>query len=105
MPQFRGRTRRSGRTVLRDSDEQVAEDSRMQKALVQPSVQKLETSTLAWAVWSVVAAFGTYFCMYAFRKPFTAASYLDSKVWNIDEKTVLITAQVLGYMLSKFIGI
>lgn len=77
----------------------------MQKALVQPSVQKTEGSTLAWAVWSVVAAFGVYFCMYAFRKPFTAAHYDHETVWQINQKTVLITAQVLGYMLSKFIGI
>src|SRR5262249_8521938 len=25
--------------------------------------------------WCLVAAFGTYFCMYGFRKPFTAAGY------------------------------
>jgi hypothetical protein len=56
------------------------------------------------AAWCVVAAFGTYACMYGFRKPFTAAAYLGSpygealKVWYV-------TAQVLGYMISKFIGI
>ena len=27
-----------------------------------------------WAAWALLAAFGSYFCMYAFRKPFTAAS-------------------------------
>ena len=26
-------------------------------------------------MWCVVAAFGTYACMYGFRKPFTAAGY------------------------------
>ena len=25
------------------------------------------------ALWALIAAFGTYFCMYMFRKPFTAA--------------------------------
>src|SRR5262249_39450529 len=55
--------------------------------------------------WSVVAAFGTYFCMYAFRKPFTAASYPDPVVAGIDFKVILVTAQVAGYMLSKFLGI
>lgn len=57
------------------------------------------------ALWSVAAAFGTYFCMYAFRKPFTAAAYADSEVAGVAFKTILVTAQVAGYMLSKFIGI
>lgn len=56
-------------------------------------------------LWSVTAAFGAYFCMYAFRKPFTAASFAETAVAGIAFKTVLVTAQVAGYMLSKFIGI
>jgi len=59
----------------------------------------------ALSVWCIVAAFGTYFCMYAFRKPFTAAEYKDLVLWGMQYKTVLVTAQVLGYMLSKFLGI
>lgn len=55
--------------------------------------------------WCLCAAFGTYFCMYGFRKPFTAAAYAEATLWGIDVKTVLVTAQVLGYTLSKFIGI
>ena len=53
-----------------------------------------------FTLWCVLAAFGAYACMYGFRKPFTAAGYggADAKAW-------LVTAQVLGYMLSKFIGI
>jgi hypothetical protein len=60
-----------------------------------------------WALsaWCVVAAFGAYFCMYGFRKPFTAASYEDTVLWGIGYKTVLVTAQVFGYTLSKFVGI
>jgi hypothetical protein len=57
------------------------------------------------AAWCVIAAFGTYFCMYAFRKPFTAAGFADYEWWGIGYKTLLVTAQVLGYTLSKFIGI
>jgi hypothetical protein len=53
----------------------------------------------------VVAAFGTYFCMYGFRKPFTAGTYTDTSLWGMGYKTVLVTAQVLGYTLSKFLGI
>jgi hypothetical protein len=62
-------------------------------------------SASAIALWSVVAAFGTYFCMYVFRKPFTAATFEGGTVWGIGEKTVLVTSQVIGYMMSKFIGI
>lgn len=62
---------------------------------------------LAWwhAVWAVTAAFGAYFCMYGFRKPFTAAEYLGGDGGALAYKTVLVTSQVLGYTLSKFIGI
>lgn len=58
-----------------------------------------------WAIWAAVAAFGTYFCMYGFRKPYTAASYADADIAGIDFKTIVVSTQVLGYMLSKFIGI
>jgi hypothetical protein len=57
------------------------------------------------ALWSLAAAFGTYFCMYAFRKPFTAASFQEGMIWGIREKTVLVTAQVFGYTISKVVGI
>ena len=53
----------------------------------------------------MLAAFGTYFCMYGFRKPFTAATYGDETIAGVGLKTVLVTAQVLGYSISKFIGI
>jgi len=55
---------------------------------------------LTTAAWSIVAAFGAYFCVYFYRKSFTAAGYGD-----VGFKTLLVTAQVLGYALSKFIGI
>ena len=51
------------------------------------------------------AAFSTYFCMYAFRKPFAVGTYEDLSLWGIDYKILLIITQVLGYTLSKFIGI
>jgi hypothetical protein len=58
-----------------------------------------------WAAWVILAAFGSYFCMYGFRKPFTAGGYADTEVWGIGFKTILVTSQVAGYMLSKFLGI
>ncbi|GAB5522241.1 MAG: DUF5690 family protein [Roseivirga sp.] len=57
------------------------------------------------ALVGALAAFGTYSCMYAFRKPFTAATF-DGLEWlNIDYKVWLIFAQTVGYTLSKFYGI
>jgi hypothetical protein len=69
-----------------------------------PTIQLRNWSRHALAAWGMVAAFGTYACMYGFRKPFSAAGFSGGdfpagfKVW-------LVTAQVLGYALSKFIGI
>jgi hypothetical protein len=66
---------------------------------------RLNNNDTALAIWASVAAFSTYFCMYAFRKPFTAGTFDGQTVWGMDFKIVLVIAQVLGYMLSKFIGI
>jgi hypothetical protein len=55
--------------------------------------------------WAVLAAFGTYFCMYAFRKPFTVAQFSELTAWGWQFKTVAVSAQVMGYTLSKFMGI
>lgn len=54
-----------------------------------------------------LAAFGAYFAMYAFRKPFAAGTYGDMGLLplGIDYKTGLLIAQVIGYALSKLIGI
>lgn len=54
-----------------------------------------------------MAAFCAYFSMYAFRKPLAAATFADATGWTgaLDYKTALLIAQVLGYALSKLIGI
>lgn len=65
----------------------------------------LGRSHVFFIVWCVAAAFGTYFCMYAFRKPFTAGTYGGYALWDINYKTVLIVAQIMGYMCSKWLGI
>lgn len=65
----------------------------------------MRTSGFAFAVYCILAAFLTYCCMYAFRKPFTAGMYEGLSLWGVDYKIVLIITQVMGYMLSKFIGI
>src|SRR5271156_5678437 len=55
--------------------------------------------------WVLVAAFGTYFCMYGFRKPYTAATYTDAVYFGINYKFLLIVAQTLGYVIAKWAGI
>lgn len=70
----------------------------------QVSVQQ-PAGSLPLSAWCLVAAFGTYFCMYVFRKPFTAATWADISLAGIGYKTLLVTAQVFGYTLAKFVGI
>jgi hypothetical protein len=60
---------------------------------------------LGFALYAVSAAFVTYFCMYAFRKPFAAASYEGQELGPIGLKGALIIGQLVGYALSKFLGI
>ncbi len=57
--------------------------------------------------YAMAAAFTTYFCMYAFRKPFSAATYHGLYVagTGIELKTALVISQIIGYVASKFIGI
>lgn len=62
------------------------------------------------AVFSAVAglaAFSAYFAMYAFRRPFAAATFAHVGGWSlaVDYKTALIVAQVIGYALSKIMGV
>lgn len=55
--------------------------------------------------WAAVATFTTYFCMYGFRKAISAATFDGIQAFGISFKSTLVIAQVLGYMVSKFIGI
>jgi len=79
----------------------------LQSARVQQTLSK--APPYAFATWAIVAAFSTYFCMYAFRKPFAAGVFEGEVevpgVGPVGYKTVLIISQVLGYCLSKFMGI
>lgn len=56
------------------------------------------------ALWAVAAAFTAYFCMYSFRKPFAAAPF-EGEAFGLELKIALVLSQVIGYALSKFIGI
>jgi MFS family permease len=52
-----------------------------------------------------ILAFLVYACMYGLRKPFTVAAFQGITLWGMDYKALLIISQVVGYALSKFIGI
>lgn len=52
-----------------------------------------------------IAAFVVYTGMYGFRKPFTVGLYEQWTFLGISYKVCLVIAQVIGYMISKFIGI
>ena len=56
-------------------------------------------------VWCALSAFSAYFCMYAFRKPFSAGTYQGLEWYGYDYKAILVLSQLIGYTLSKFIGI
>lgn len=43
--------------------------------------------------------------MYAFRKPFNAATYEGQSIGGLHFKSALVVAQLVGYLISKFIGI
>lgn len=58
-----------------------------------------------FVLYAVAASFLTYFCMYAFRKPFAVGQYSDSKFAGMELKTAFVISQILGYALSKYIGI
>lgn len=68
-----------------------------------------QTSPFVFSVYAIVAAFSTYFCMYAFRKPFAAGTFEGTVelpyVGALSYKTIFIVSQVLGYCTSKFLGI
>jgi len=75
--------------------------------LVYQPLQKRLDAAAPWVipVYAALCSFGVYFCMYAFRKPFTAAGFEGQYFLQINYKVWLVTAQVVGYMLSKFYGI
>lgn len=60
---------------------------------------------LLTALYAATIAFLTYASVYAYRKPFTVATFNGIKFWGISYQTLLIISQGVGYMLSKFYGI
>ncbi len=65
----------------------------------------MRNSPLALLLVVSIAAFVVYTGMYGFRKPFTVGLYEQWTFLGISYKVCLVIAQVIGYMISKFIGI
>ena len=59
------------------------------------------------SAYAVVAGFSTYFCMYAFRKPFAAAQFEGQRFIDgeLDLKTAMVIGQIVGYAVSKYAGV
>ena len=58
-----------------------------------------------FATYAIATSFTAYFCMYAYRKPFAAATYHGfDKFVGLDLKTALVISQIIGYTFSKIIG-
>jgi hypothetical protein len=76
------------------------------------------SGAVVFSVFAATAAFTAYFAMYAFRKPWAAGTYTEEVlifdfaasaapvvVGALPLKTALIISQVLGYALSKWLGV
>jgi uncharacterized protein DUF5690 len=70
--------------------------------------QALEKANpILFTAFAGLAGFAAYFSMYAFRKPFSVAIFGSVPGWHfaLDYKIALVLAQVLGYAVSKMIGV
>jgi len=67
----------------------------------------VQSNPIVFTLVAGLAGFCAYFSMYAFRKPFSAATFEMVEGWSfvLDYKIALVLAQVAGYALSKMIGI
>ena len=62
-------------------------------------------SDFLFILWAGGAALLSYSLVYTLRKPFTAASFENAEFFDMDYKVVVTISQILGYVVSKFIGI
>lgn len=63
------------------------------------------TNGFWFSLYTAVAAFCLYTCIFALRKTFGVATYENMAVAGIDFKVWMVIFQVVGYMVSKFMGI
>lgn len=60
---------------------------------------------IAFTFYTAISAFCLYACIFALRKTFGVAHYEGLVFGGVEFKVWMIIFQVIGYMLSKFIGI
>src|SRR5882757_4225355 len=63
------------------------------------------TSTFNLTLYGAIASFCLYTCIFSLRKTFGVATYEGLTYGGIDFKIWMVAFQVIGYMISKFIGI
>lgn len=67
--------------------------------------RRLEANSLFFICFATLASFLTYTAMYAVRKAFAAGTYDGQAFLGVDYKIWLVSAQTIGYTLSKYFGI
>lgn len=67
--------------------------------------EKLSRNHTLLTLYAIIFSFLTYSSMYAFRKPFTVATFEGEVIAGMSAKIWFIMAQMIGYTVSKFIGI
>lgn len=82
-------------------------DSSSARQVRQTGLQRwlLQTNGFWFSLYAALAAFCLYTCVYSFRKTFSVATFEGLTYLNVSYKSWLVIAQVVGYALSKFIGI
>lgn len=63
------------------------------------------TNKFLFTVYTALAAFLLYTCVYGLRKTFAVATFEGIEYFGVSYKVWLVVFQVIGYALSKFIGI
>lgn len=70
-----------------------------------PWIKNRFTSPRAVSLFAALVCFLAYLSIFIFRKAFNVAAFQGYSLWGVDYKVVLVITQVMGYMLSKFVGI
>lgn len=63
------------------------------------------TGTFNFTLYASVTSFCLYTCIFALRKTFGVATYEGVSYGGVDFKGWMVISQVVGYLISKFIGI
>ena len=63
------------------------------------------TNGFNFTLYSSLASFLLYACIFSVRKTFGVGIYENLDLWGVDFKVWMVISQAIGYMISKFIGI